>query len=126
MKVVGHTTPGKIDQLISKDLLDKDARRRLNQQLEEIERAIFAANEGTLRIKVPSLDRANFVHFASLVADTRANYIKMALEISRLKQQPDATIVQELKRQREAYEELLAAFEAMQRVIERGYVRLDK
>ncbi len=126
MKVVGHTTTGKVDQLISKDLLDKDARRRLNQQLEQIEKAIFDANERTLRTKVPSLDRDNFVHFAGLVADTRANYIKMALEISRLSIQPDASIVQELKRQREAYEELLAAFEAMQRVIERGYVRLDR
>jgi len=34
---------------------------------------------------------------------------------------PNATEIQELRQAREAYEELMRAFEAMERAIERGY-----
>jgi CHASE2 domain-containing sensor protein len=126
MAVVGRTTIQKVDQFMSQDMLDKASRRELNQQLLEIEKAIFDANQKTIRERVPALNRESFIRFAEMVADTRANYVRMALEISKLTHQPESAIVAELKRQREAYDELLAAFEAMQRLIERGYVRLSR
>ena len=126
MKVVGRVATQKIDQFMTQDMLDKQARKELTQQLLEIEKTVFEANQRILLEKVPSFDSDNFLRFANLVAETRANYIRMALEVSRLKQQPDIGVIDQLRKQRLSYEELLAAFEAMQRVLERGYVRLKR
>ncbi|MBI3498427.1 MAG: hypothetical protein HY058_14090 [Proteobacteria bacterium] len=126
MKVVGRVATQKIDQFMTQDMLDKNSRKELSQQLLEIEKVIFETNQRLMQEKVPALDSDSFIRFSHLVAETRANYIRMALEVSKLAHQPEAAVVDQLRRQRITYEELLSAFEAMQRVLERGYVKLKK
>jgi hypothetical protein len=126
MKVVGRVATQKIDQFMTQDMLDKQSRKELTQQLLEIDKLIFETNQRIMLEKVPTLDSDSFIRFANLVAETRANYIRMALEVSRLAHQPDIGVIDQLRKQRVSYEELLAAFEAMQRVLERGYVKLRK
>jgi len=126
MKVVGRVATKKIDQFMSKDMLDGQARKELSQRLLEIEKSIFEANQRIMLEKVPTLDSDSFLRFSNLVAETRANYIRMALEVSRLQHQPDIGVIDQLRKQRLSYEELLSAFEAMQRVLERGYIKLRK
>lgn len=120
-KVIGAYNEERVDHLIGQDLLDKAARRKLTSFLEQIEVAIFTANREVIHNAIPELDRDNFVRFAVVVAEARASYVKLALEVGKRGHLPAAEELQHLRAARETYDELTHAFEAMHRVIKRGY-----
>jgi hypothetical protein len=123
MKIVGFGKDNKVDHLVSKDMLDRDVARKLQKFLEEIEMAIFSANREVLHKAVPELNRESFMAFAVRVAEARARYVKIALELS-AKPNPSPEDIARLKVARETNDELLHAFEATKRIIERGYTPL--
>ena len=55
------------------------------------------------------------------MAESRADYLAKALTFAGGAGRPNTAEIQELRQAREAYEELMRAFEAMERAIERGY-----
>ena len=57
------------------------------------------------------------------VAELRADYIRFGLQVSEHRH-PDAESIAKLESLRKAYEEMVHVFEAAERVIERGYVKL--
>jgi len=120
MQIAGNGHADKIDHLVSTGMLDRETRRKLQKFLEEVELTIFTANREVIQRMVPKLDRANFATFAVRVAEARAHYVKTALEISTKADQTPADIAR-LRAAREANDELLHAFEAAHRLIERGY-----
>jgi len=93
--------------------------RRQKRFLQEVENAIRDANRRILHERIPALDRERFVAFASFVAELRAEYLHagMALVAGQ-----EGLSLQGLRQRREAYEEGKAAFAALERAIERGYV----
>ncbi len=111
----------KVDHLMSRDMLDKDARIKLIRFMEGIEMSVFAANREVIHKKVQNLNQQNFLRLATRVAELRADYLAKALTFAGGAGRPNATELQELRQAREAYEELMRAFEAMERAIERGY-----
>lgn len=123
MKIVGFGKDNKVDHLVSKYMLDRDVARKLQKFLEEIEMAIFSANREVLHKAVPELNRESFMAFAVRVAEARARYVKIALELS-AKPNPSPEDIARLKVARETNDELLHAFEATKRIIERGYTPL--
>lgn len=123
MKILGYAKNDKVDHLVSKDMLDRDSHRKLQKFLEEVEMAIFSANREVLKKTVPELTRESFMAFAIRVAESRARYLKIALDLS-AKSNPTSEDIASLKAAREANDELLHAFEATKRVIERGYTTL--
>lgn len=125
MKIIGYGKTDKVDHLVSKDMLDRDSARKLHKFLEEIEMGIFSANREVIRKAVPELTRESFMAFAVRVAEARARYIKAALELS-AKANPAPEEIAGLKAAREANDELVQAFEATKRVIERGYTSLAR
>lgn len=120
-KIVGAFSEDKVDHLVDQDLLDKGARRKLASFLEQIEVAVFTANREIIHRAIPDLDRDRFVHFAVSVAEARAAYAKLALDLTKNGQVPAKADLERLKAARETYEELLHAFEATNRLIKRGY-----
>jgi len=120
MKIIGFSKDTKVDHLVSKDMLDRDSTRKLQKFLEEIEMAIFSANREVIRKAVPELNRDSFMAFAVRVAEARARYVKIALELS-TKANPSNEDIARLKSARETNDELVHAFEAAKRIIERGY-----
>lgn len=126
MAKIAVTTSHKVDQFLSKDMLDKEARRQLTQFMEHVELTVFQANKEVLHREIPHLDRESFIRFAVQVAESRARYVKHGLEITKAGHKASAAELDQLKGLRFAYEELLSAFEATQRVIERGYVNMGK
>lgn len=124
-KIAGFTTSHKVDQFLSKDMLDKQARRQLTQFMEQVELTVFQANKEVLRREIPNLDRDSFIRFAVQVAEARARYVKHGLEITKAGHRASAAELDQLKGLRLAYDELLAAFEATQRLIERGYANIN-
>lgn len=123
MKIVGYGKSDKVDHLVSKDMLDRDTARKLQKFLEEIEMAIFSANREVIKKAVPELNRDSFMAFAVRVAEARARYIKAALDLS-AKANPSPEDIAHLKAAREANDEMMHAFEATKRIIERGYTLL--
>jgi hypothetical protein len=57
------------------------------------------------------------------VAELRADYIRAGIKAAEARR-PETTAVAELARLRAAYEEMQSVYEAAERVIERGYVKL--
>lgn len=123
MKIIGFGKNTKVDHLLSKDMLDREVTRKLQKFLEEIEMAIFSANREVIHKAVPELTRESFMAFAVRVAEARARYIKIALELS-TKTNPSPEDIARLKAAREGNDELVHAFEATKRVIERGYTTM--
>ncbi len=111
----------KVDRLLSKDMLDREARKNLAHFLERIEMAVFTANREVIHQRIPQLNQESFLKLATRVAELRADYLAQALAVANSTGRPNANAIAELRSVREAYEELLKAFEAMERAIERGY-----
>ncbi len=120
-KVVATYSEERVDQLLDQGMLDKATRRKLASFLEQIEVAIFTANREIIHRAIPDLDRDSFVHFAVSVAEARASYAKIGLELTRKGQVPPKADLGRLRDARETYEELMHAFEATHRLIKRGY-----
>lgn len=120
-KVVGVFNEEKVDHLLDQGMLDKATRRKLASFLEQIEVAVFTANREIIHRAIPGLDRDSFVRFAVAVAEARASYAKLGLELTRKGQIPPKADLDRLREARETYEELLHAFEATHRLIKRGY-----
>ena len=120
-KVVGVYTEDKVDRLVGQDQLDRGVRRKLARFMEEIDVAVFTANREIIHRAIPGLNRDSFVRFAVVVAEARAAYVKLGLEMSKKGHAPPASDLARLREARGTYEELLHVFEATQRLIERGY-----
>ena len=96
------------------------------QFIEQLEMAIAVANREVIHQHVPNLNRETFQQLAVMVAKFRAAYLEAAIKLASSPGSCDDGCVQELKRKRELYDEGRAAFEALERAIERGYVDIGK
>ena len=95
-----------------------------HQFLEQMQIAIALANREVIHGKIPNLRPEDFHQLAIMVARFRATYLEAALRLSS-SDPHDAKVFDELKRARELFDEGCAAFEALERAIERGYVDLS-
>lgn len=121
MRIFGFAKPTKVDHFVTKEALDRQSSKRLQKFLEEIEMAIFSANREIVHKAIPDISRETVMKFAVRVAEARARYAKLGLDLSEAPHMPSPDDVAKLKAAREVYEELLHAFETTHRIIERGY-----
>lgn len=91
--------------------------------LQDVEQSIQDANRAVIHQRIPRLDKARFVHFATRVAKLRAEYLEAGLALA---DGGGDLSLDALKLRREAYEEGRDAFAALERAIERGYVDIDE
>jgi len=105
---------------------DKARAQRQKQALAFIDKAIQPLNREIIHKTIPGLNRDKYIEFAAVVAELRAEYLAAALayflEQRRAPSGETGETVAGLKAKREAYEEALAAYEALHRALERGYV----
>ena len=93
--------------------------------VEEMEIAVTLANREVIHKRIPNLDRNTFQQLAVMVARFRAEYLEAAIRLSDSGEFCDACCLADLKHKRDLYDQGCAAFEALERAIERGYVDLD-
>lgn len=122
-KIIGEYAKGKVDKLLTPEAAESTSRHRIMHFLENMEAAILEANCEVIGREIPHLNQESFLRMAVRVAELRADYIRAGLKAAESRH-PDSGAVDELARVRRSYEELLAVFEAAERVIERGYVKL--
>ncbi|MET4682362.1 hypothetical protein [Brevundimonas faecalis] len=104
--------------------LDPQEQRRLRGLLEQIDYAAFVANREVIGQTLSRVDVGTFQKLAVLTAGARARWAAEAVRLgeSGSPATPDQTA--RLTAARSAYEELAEAYEALRRMVERGYISL--
>jgi hypothetical protein len=102
--------------------LDPQEQRQLRAHLEQIDFAAFAANKEVVGKTLQQADLAKFSRLAVAAAQARARWVSAAMAMAEKQEAPSADEVSRLTVLRNAFEELTEAYEALRRMVERGYV----
>ena len=100
------------------------AQRRLRGQIEQIDYTAYASNREVIGQMLGQADAAKFQKLAVGAALARAQGVAEALALTETPHPLTAEQTAKLARMRSAYEELTEAYEAMRRMVERGYLTL--
>ena len=111
-----------LDHFEPEDDSDPMAQRKLRGQLEQIDYTVFAANKEVIGRVLDHADAQIFQRLGVAAANARAHWIAEALRMAENGHSLNADQVDKLGRMRCAYEELAEAYEAMRRMVERGYL----
>ena len=101
---------------------DPHAQRRLRGQLEHIDYTVFAANREVISAMLGHADAGGFQRLAVACAAARAQWVAAALKATEDGPKVGPAATARLGELRRAYEELSEAYEAMRRMVERGYL----
>ena len=98
--------------------------RRLRGLLEQIDYTAFVSNREVIGPSLSVVDSSTFQRLAVTVATARTKWVSEALRLSESGSPvtPDQTA--RLTAHRAAFEELSEAYEALRRMVERGYITL--
>jgi hypothetical protein len=104
------------------DDLDPHAQRRLRGQLEQIDYTAYAANREVVNAMLGATDAQKFQKLGVAAAQARARWVAAALAATETGQPPSHDQIEKIARLRFAFEELTEAYDAMRRMVERGYI----
>lgn len=102
--------------------LDPHEQRKLRGHLEQIDYAAYAANREVVAQTLVKTDLGKFQHLAVSAAHARSKWVSAAVTMAASSHALTAEQVAQLALLRSAYEELAEAYEAMRRMVERGYL----
>ena len=105
------------------DAKDPKAQRQLRGQLEHIDYTAYAANQQVISAALAEVDAKKFEHLALVTAQARARWVATGIAASQSGRPLSAEQIAELSHLRTTYEELAEVYEAMRRMVERGYLR---
>jgi hypothetical protein len=120
--IVTSSTRQRQDHFEPEAVLDPQEQRKLRGHLEQIDFAAFAANREVLSKTFGSTDLATFQRLAVSAAQARAQWVGAAVAVTKGDHAPNPEQVARLTALRQSYEELTAAYEALRRMVERGYL----
>ena len=101
--------------------LTPQEQRALRGHLEQIDYAAFAANREVLARTLGHTDLAQIQRLAIAAAHARARWVAAALALSQKQEQtPEETA--HLGALRRGFEELTESYDALRRLVERGYI----
>lgn len=104
------------------DLADPKAQRQLRGHLEKIDYTAYAANRKVLSATLAGVDVKKFEQLAFATAQARARWVATGIAASESGRALSPDQIANLAALRSAYEELAEVYEAMRRMIERGYL----
>ena len=102
--------------------IDPQAQRRLRGHLEQIDYAAYASNQAVIGQALGGIDIGQFQRMAIAAAQARTRWVETALMLTERSAAPEPDQVTELAQLRAAYDEIAAAYDAMRRMVERGYL----
>ncbi|QYC09918.1 hypothetical protein [Brevundimonas nasdae] len=103
---------------------DPQEQRRLRGQLEQIDYAAYVANREIIGQSLNNLDAAAMQKLALLTATARAKWAAEALRLAHSGSPVTPDQAARLTAARTAFEELVEVYDALRRMVERGYVSL--
>lgn len=102
---------------------DPKAQRQLRGHLEQIDYAAYAANKKLMAAALPAgVDAKKFERIALATAQARALWVAKGLSAVDSTRPMTPEQLAELTHLRETYEELTEVYEALRRMVERGYL----
>ena len=104
------------------DNMDPQAQRQLRGKLEQIDYTAYVSNREVIGQILGPADAAKFQRLGVAAAQARARWVSAALAATETLQPPSAEQIDRLARLRMAYEELTEVYDAMRRMVERGYL----
>ena len=104
--------------------MDPQDQRRLRGLLEQIDYTAWLANREVLAQTLGEADPAHFEKLAVLTAQARARWAAEAIRLAHSGSPATPDQIARLTSARTAYEELTEAYEALRRMVERGYLPL--
>jgi hypothetical protein len=110
------------DHFMPDESSDPHAQRKRRGHLEQIDYVAYAANRAVIGKVLGATDQKKFQRMALTVASARARWVGAALAISESDAAMSHAKIQQLAQLRETYQELAEAYDAMRRLVERGYV----
>lgn len=102
--------------------LDPQEQRALRAHLEQIDYAAFAANKEVLAKYIDHADLQRFQRLAISAAQARARWVAAAIAIAEKSDAATPDDIANLTSLRTTYEEFTDAYEALRRMVERGYL----
>jgi hypothetical protein len=105
--------------------LDPQAQRKLRGQLEQIDYIAFASNREMIAQTLGSADAVKFQRLAVAAAHARTRWVAEALAAAEASHALSVEQVNRLAALRSGYEELREVYEAMRRMVERGYFNFE-
>ena len=118
----GMVETKKVDRLLTTDEMDREKRQALLHYKQELDAIIMSANQEVLKRKLPSFRQETMTRLAVRVAELRGTYLAKALSVAEAEGTPKVAAIDELRLSRSAFDEMREAFEALERIIERGYI----
>jgi predicted signal transduction protein with EAL and GGDEF domain len=104
--------------------VDAATQRSLRGLLEKIDYTAFASNKEVFGAVVGAVEEARIQRLAVAAAQARASWINAALKLADHGRAITPDEAEKLLAGRAVYEELAAAYEALRRAAERGYVKV--
>lgn len=120
-KVIGSRRAAS-DHFEPDDDVDPKAQRHLRGYLEQIDYTAYAANKKVLSGTLAAVDVEKFQRLGSAAAIARARWVVAALAVTEESQAPSVNQIDALTHLRKTYEELTEAYDALRRMVERGYI----
>jgi hypothetical protein len=112
--VADHFEPG--------EDVDAKAQRQLRGHLEQIDYTAYAANRKVMSAALGGAETQQFERLALATAYARAKWVATALAVTDRGAPPSNADVETLANLRRGYEELSEAYDALRRMVERGYM----
>jgi hypothetical protein len=110
------------DHFQPEESLDPHAQRALRGSLEQIDYIAYLSNREMIDHALGGVDAGKFQRLAVAAANARARWAAQALAMTDGGHLPGAEQIEALARARSAYEELTCAYDALRRMVERGYL----
>lgn len=120
--IATNTTRSTRDHFEPEAMLDPQAQRKLRGHLEQIDYVAFAANREVVSQVLDHADIKTFEKLAVAASQARAKWVGAAIALSSAAQAPTPEQTKQLNNLRQAFFELTEAYEALRRMVERGYL----
>ncbi len=101
---------------------DPQVQRRMRGYLEQIDYTAFASNKAVLSVALPRAEGEQFQRLAVAASTARARWVTEAVAMADAGHSLSEAQVARLHHLRSTYEELTSVYEAMRRMVERGYI----
>tara|TARA_R110002072_G_scaffold107730_3_gene234112 strand:- start:421 stop:822 length:402 start_codon:yes stop_codon:yes gene_type:complete len=105
---------------------DPAEQRRLRGHLEQIDYTVSAANQAVIQKDIHHVTLEDFRNLALTAAKARTAWVTTAIELAKAHKALDPEQLARLSHLRRVYDELSEAYEAMRRMVERGYLSYHK
>lgn len=104
--------------------IDPQEQRRLRGLLEQIDYAAYVANRETIARALTGVATGTFEKLAVMTAAARTRWVAEAVRLAESGSPSTPDQIARLTAARAAYDELAEAYEALRRMVERGYLQL--